>query len=284
MILGNLNQARQFLPSLNLTLDNDRFNDFFRRAQAWLVNNIVGEEVEEILEMDIALTAEDTHEELRTLCQRVIAEKALLDAVPEMDMQLTEAGFAVQNNDDFTPASSQRVDRLMAKMPERIAADIDALVRFLLKNSVDEESAYSYWRVSEQFKHLTAAFIPLWEEYNKIAIPPATNYEDFFRAIPNMAILMKKVAAYYVSAEEVERLVELYRDGEALQVHRVAIAELKRVGVAAYNHDEKAARESAISAREVMLSDPDYFTAFKDSKAFGNTTINLDGGKMVNFL
>ena len=284
MILNNMNEARRFLPSLNLTLGNDRFNDFFRRAQAWLVNNIVGEEVEEILEMDIALTAEDTHKELRTLCQRVIAEKALLDAIPEMDMQLTEAGFAVQNNDDFTPASAQRVDRLMEKLPERIAADIDALVLFLLKNSVNEESAYSYWRGSEQFNHLTAAFIPLWEEYNKIAIPPATNYEDFFRAIPNMAILMKKVAAYYVSAEEVERLVELYRDGEALQVHRVAIAELKRVGVAAYNHDEKAARESAISAREVMLSSPDDFPSFKSSKAFNNLTINLDGGKTVNFL
>ena len=284
MILENLNQARQFLPSLNLTLGNDRFNDFFRRAQAWLVNLILGDEIEETLEIDIELTAEDTHKELRTLCQRVIAEKALLDAIPEMDMQLTEAGFAVQNNDEYTPASSQRVDRLVAKMPERIAADIDAIVRFLLKNSADDESAYPYWRGSEQFRHLTAAFIPLWEEYNKIAIPPTTNYEDFFRAIPNMALLMKKVAAYYVSAEEVERLIELYRDGEALQVHRVAIAELKRVGVAAYNHDEKAARESAISARDVMLSAPDYFTAFKDSKASNNSAINLDGGKMVNFL
>lgn len=284
MILNNMNEARRFLPSLNLTLGNDRFNDFFRRAQAWLVNNILGEDIENTLEMDIALTAEDTHEELRTLCQRVIAEKALLDAIPEMDMQLTEAGFAVQNNDDFTPASAQRVDRLMAKLPERIAADIDALVRFLLKNSVDEESAYSYWRVSEQFNHLTAAFIPLWEEYNKIAIPRVSSYEDFYRAIPNMAILMKKVAAYYVSADEVDRLVELYRDGETLQVHRVAIAELKRVGVAAYNHDEKAARESAISAREVMLSSPDDFTSFKSSKAFNNSTINLDGGKTVNFL
>lgn len=284
MILNNMNEARRFLPSLNLTLDNDRFNDFFRRAQAWLVNNILGEDIENTLEMDIALTAEDTHEELRTLCQRVIAEKALLDAIPEMDMQLTEAGFAVQNNDDFTPASAQRVDRLMEKLPERIAFDIDAIVRFLMTNSADGQSAYSYWRGTEQFKHLTAAFIPLWEEYNKIAIPPATNYEDFFRAIPIMAIEMNKVASYYVSGEEIERLLELYRDGETLPAHSSAIVALKRVGVFAFKNDRHSAMDFAISARKLMLSMPDYFTAFKNSKAFNNITVNLDGGKTVNFL
>ena len=34
MILSNTKEAVQFLPSLNLTLENDRFTDFFRRAQA----------------------------------------------------------------------------------------------------------------------------------------------------------------------------------------------------------------------------------------------------------
>ena len=283
MILNNINQAQQFLPSLNLTQANDRFRDFFRRAQEWLVSHVIGEEVEETLEMDISLTDEDTHKDLRLLCQRVIAEKALLDAIPEMDMQLTEAGFAVQNNDQMTPASAQRVDRLMSKLPERIANDMDALVRYLMKNST-EDAAYDYWRGSEQFKLLTGAFMPLFEEFNKLAIPPAKTYEEFYAALFPMAKAMKKTAAYYVSGEEVDRLVELYRDGEALQVHRMAIAELKGVAAAAFRKDDKAARDYAISAREVMLSDPDSFTAFKASSAFNSPTVNLDGGRMVNFL
>ena len=284
MILSNITQAQQFLPSLNLTLENNRFNDFFRRAQEWLVSHIVGDGIEDILEIDMNVGEQDIHADLRLMCQRVIAEKALLDAIPEMDMQLTEAGFAVQNNQDFSPASSQRVDRLLAKMPERIAADVDALVRFLMKKSGTEQSAYSDWRSTDQFKYLTAAFVPYFEEYNKIALPKANTYETYYAALDTVAREMAKVADYYVSKAEVERLVELYRDGEALQVHRVAITELKVVGIAAFCGDMAHARNAAVNARETMLGSPDSFPEFKASSAFNSPTVNLDGGNMVNML
>lgn len=283
MILSNITQATQFLPSLNLTLANDRFNDFFRRGQAWLVSHVIGEEVEEILEMEVSLEAPDDHAELRLLCQRVIAEKALLDAIPEMDMQLTEAGFAVQNNDDFSPASSQRVDRLITKMPERIAADVDALVRFLMKTSVGN-GAYGYWRSSDQFNYLTAAFMPQIEDYNRYAMPKAKTYEEYYLSIPLMANIIKNVAAYYVSGEEIDRLKELYRDNDLLDIHRTAIRGLREVAAAGYSGDTNRARNAAVCVRNIMLTDPDSFPAFKASPAYNTPTVNLDGGKLVNML
>ena len=287
MILKDTPQARQFLPSLNLTLANDRFNDFFRRSQQWLVEHIIGDALESLLEAEINLTQTDNHAELRLACQRVIAEKAFLDAIPEMDMQLTEAGFAVQNNDDFAPASAQRVDRLAATLPGRIAVDVDAIVRYLLRSSEDGSMAprpYVSWRSTDQFNYLTAAFIPLFEQYNMLGVPPMKGYDEFYNAIPLMAKEMKKVAAYYVSAAEIDRLLELFRDGEALQIHREAIADLKGVAAAAYNKDIVHARNYAICARCTMLSAPDYFPEFKASDASKPITANLDGGKTVNFL
>lgn len=294
MILSNIKEAAKYLPSLNLDLANDRLNDFFCRAQEWLVSHIIGEEIEEVLEMEVSSNSTDDHADLRQHCQRIIAEKGLLDATPEMDMQLTEAGFAVQNNDNFSPASSQRVDRLITKMPERIAADVDALVRYLMKNSVSsvsdgesEETSsapYDYWRSSEQFNYLTAAFIPMFEDYNRHALQPAETYEKYYTAIPIIAKEMKKTADYFVSKEEVDRLVNLYRHGETLQVHCLAIQELKTVAVAAYCKDVKSARNAAVCARDIMLENLDYFTAFAASPAAKQKDINLDGGKTVNFL
>ena len=168
-------------------------------------------------------------------------------------------------------------------MPERIAQDIDGLVRFLLKTSTGN-GAYGYWRSSDQFNYLTAAFVPCFEEYNKIALPKANTYEAYYAALDTVAREMVKVADYYVSKAEIERLVELYRDGEALQVHRVAIAELKVVGIAAFCGDIAHARNAAVNARETMLGNPDSFPEFKASSAFNSSNINLDGGKMVNFL
>ena len=290
MILKNITQAQKFLPSLNLTLENSRFDDFFSRAQEWLVSHIVGSSIEDVLEADVNITDVDIHKELRMKCQRVIAEKAMLDAIPEMDMQLTEAGFAVQDNDDFSPASAQRVDRLLAKMPERIAADVDALVRFLMKTSIGN-GAYGHWRSSEQFKYLTEAFMPLCEEYSAyinsdflLEKKPSVNYDDFYAAIPMMGRGLRSVADYYVSRAEIDRLVELYRDNDLLEIHRKAIVSLKDCAVAALRYDMSRARNAAVQAREVMLSDPDSFIAFKASSAFNSPAVNLDGGKLVNML
>lgn len=290
MILSNTQQAAEFLPSLNLTLENNRFTSFFRRAQAWLVSHIIGQDIEELLEIDIPEGATDDHEALRKLCQCVIAERALLEAIPEMDLQLTEAGFAVQNNDDFSPASAQRVDRLLAKMPERIATDTDALVGYLMKHSTTEEP-YDDWRDTDQFRRLTAVFMPSCEEYSAyinsdflLEKKPLVNYDDYYAAIPMMGRDLRSVADYYVSRAEIDRLVDLYRHDSLLEIHRKAIVCLKDCAVAALRYDAKRARNAAIEARDVMMTDPDSFPAFKASPAYNTPTVNLHGGQLVNML
>lgn len=289
MILSNTQQATEFLPSLNLSVDNNRLVSFFRRAQAWLVSHIIGEDIEELLEIDIPDGDTDDHKDLRKLCQCVIAERALLEAAPEMDMQLTEAGFAVQQNSNFVPASAQRVDRLLAKMPERIAADVDALVRFLMKHSTADEP-YDDWRGTDQFKYLTAVFITTCEEYTALCngLPngkkTAMDFDEFYNIIPLMARELREMADYYVSRAEIDRLVELYRDNELLDIHRKAIVNLKDAAMAALRYDMKRARNSAILARDVMMSDPDSFPAFKASPAYNTPTIDLNGGNFVNML
>lgn len=286
MILSTIGTAAKYLPSLNLDLANNRLDDFFRRAQIWLVSHVLGEALEEVLEA--ASRAEENHHTvLCERCQRVIAEIGLLEAIPEMDMQLTEAGFAVQNNDNFSPASAQRVDRLIAKMPERIAEDVDAIVAFLMENSFSETTdpaQYASWRETKQFMYLTAAFMPLMEDYNRRAVTPFTTYEAFYTVIPILAREMNKVAAYYVSRQEVERLLGLYRQNQLNETHEMAVSELKDAAVAAIMCDTRRARNAASAARDVMLAHIDLFPAFAASDAAKRTTVNLDGGKTVNFL
>ena len=126
--------------------------------------------------------------------------------------------------------------------------------------------------------------MPLYEIYNRYVQPPVLSYEQFYLAIPSLAKEMRVVADYYVSKEELDRLIELTRDDELLEIHRMAIGWLCHVAASAYVKDIKAARNYAIYARNVMMSDPDSFPAFKASSAFNSPTVNLDGGRMVNFL
>lgn len=283
MILSNIKQAVKYLPSLNLDLGNDRLDDFFRRAQEWLVSHIIGTNIEDVLEVDISENQEDIHADLRQYCQRIIAERGLLDAIPELDMQLTEAGFAVQNNENFSPASAQRVDRLISKMPDRIKTDIDALVRFLMKTSTGN-GAYGYWRNSDQFNYLTASFLPYCAEFDNLSKTTDKPYDYFYAACALLPGEMERTADYYVSKGEVERLVELYRDDNLQDIHRKAIALLKEVAVYSYMCDQRKAIHSAVCARDIMLENLDSFPAFAASPAASQKAINLDGGKTVNFL
>ena len=288
MILNNINEARRFLPSLNLTLDNARFEDFFRRAQQWLVSRVIGTETESVIDNCLTVGTDGPLLKLATLCQRVIAEKALYDAIPEMDMQLTEAGFAVQNNDRFAPASAQRVDRLLDTLPGRIATDIDTLVAYMSDHTQAIEHRIG-WYGSEQHKRLTSCFVPYWKEMESglkkyRQQTEVFDYDHFYNMLRPGANETRALAAYYISVAEYDRLLSLYRDGQLTEVQRDAVSHLKEAAIAKLAREPRQAINEVIECRNVMLSDPDSFPEFKASDTFTKQSVNLDGGKTVNFL
>lgn len=288
MILHDISEAKQYLPSLNLTPANDHFTDFFSRAQRWLVSRVIGETVESKIDNNQPIAADDPRLPLATLCRRVIAEKALLDAIPEMDMQLTEAGFAVQDNDNFSPASAQRVERLLATLPGRIAMDVDALVEYLFDHTQENEYRL-VWYGSDQFKKLTSCFVPYWKEMESglkkyRQQTEGFDYERYYNMLRPGANETKALTAYYISEAEFDRLLSLYRNGTLTDVQKTAVSHLKEAVLAELACAFGQARNEVIECRNVMLSDPDSFTEFKASKAFPKRSINLDGGKTVNFL
>ena len=96
MILKDIETASRYLPSLNWKMDSTRLNDFFDRSQKWVVEKIIGTDIEDLLEAALQEGQEDPHADLRKLTCRVIGEEAYLCAVAEMDLQLSEADERVR--------------------------------------------------------------------------------------------------------------------------------------------------------------------------------------------
>lgn len=286
MIVSNLEQAKAYLPSVNTLVANDRLTDFFRRAQEWVSEKIIGTDIEGTLEIDIPENAPDPHERLRMIVSRVICELAYSDAVSELDLQLSEAGFVVQSNQMVSPASQQRMDRLVASLKERMMNDCDSLVRYLIKNSV-ARAAYDDWRGTEQYAYLTQAFTPTMEDAVRSTMTgedaPST-WPDFHGLLPEMAQAIQNVAAPYVSQEELARLIELYRDGETLNVHNRAIGHLRRVAVKETLGDHAGAVMAAIQARKVMVANEGSFLDFAASDRRTLDTVNFGNGPSMNCL
>lgn len=280
MILQDINTASQFLPSLNLTISNTRLNDFFQRSQLWVVNKIIGPSIEAMLDTQ---EQDETHLELKKMVQRLIAVRTYLTAIPEMDLQMSEAGFVVQSNDYMSPASKDRTANLIKNLELRLREDADNVVLYLWQNS-GVNMPYTVWRTSQQFYYLSSAFLPYSYLYDQV-VPPNQRLQSWctwYDSIPKMGEALENIFSTYVSDAEIERLRDMYRANLLSQVHFKVIRRFVKGVAAAVRGDDRSARCSAIEARNIMLHNLNDFPEFANSDCRNLPYTSLNAGRIIN--
>lgn len=291
MIVKTTSEMKRHLLSFNLKLDEameSRFSSFLARAQEWVTDKIIGDQLETALEPGANIGQNDPHEKLRGLVGRVISELAYLNSVGESDLQRSEAGFVVQNNDKMSPASLQRVERLIQSLNERINSDCDSLVNYLLKNSVPDEenpSPYEDWRDTPQFEFLTDAFIPTMGVMRQnTSSVPVQRWTEFYDLQPKMNIALRTSVARYVSIEQIDALLSDYRTDELQDIQRKVLRWLRMAVLAEVTNADNATH-FAIEARNYMLQHESSFPEFVASDCYElPSPFNLGEGTVANLL
>ena len=286
MIVSKPEQVRKHLPSYNFKVGPDRLNDFLQRAQEWVTEYIIGESIAADLEAPVQEGHTDQHANLRTLTSRVICEHAYLTAAAEMDLQLSEAGFVVQNSNGVAPASQQRVDRLVQSLGGRMNDDCDALVKYLLKESKGGR-LYEEWRGTEQYSYLTQAFTPTMSELRQHSNRQLEGgWREFLELLPQLNLSMRTTLADYVSIEQVEAMLEIYRDyyGYLGAVHRNVLRWFIMSAMADIDGQTDNAIHFAIEARGYMLLHQADFADFVNSDRFNLPDVDFGEGPVANLL
>ena len=278
-----------YLPNVNWKMATNRLDDFIEVAQNNLVNRVLGSTLETTLEVNVGET--DSHAVLRALVKRVIITSAFLDAIPVLDLQLSEAGFVVQNNQAVSPASKERVEQLKKAISQRKSQALDILTRFLLDNSRDNNSMYPDWRGTEQFDHLSSGMIFGVEEYKrnfatvKSFQDVVMTWDGYYKMIPKMKVVLHGLVAEYISEEYACELLEKKRDAETLiPVEREVLDYVCLAIVAGSIDDNDLAHKMAIHANNIMKNHIDDFVTFSNSDKYKRTEINLGDGAVANML
>ncbi len=281
MIVTSHEEVQKYLPSYALKVKVDRIKDFLDRAQQWVSDCIIGPDIEAILEIDIAEGAPDPHERLRTFTSRAICELAYITMVAEMDLQLSEAGFVVQNNDNMSPASQQRTEKLVQSLHSRLCSDCDNLVKLLLT-----DSAYDDWKITDQFNYLTNNFMPTTIVARMYAPSSMqmTKWHEFYELQPKMSESLRGPVANYVSNDQIEALLLLYRM-EGLNENQKKVLRWIRMATLGHVTGSPNADHFAIEARQWMLKHETDFPEFVASDRYElPKPFDAGDGTVANFL
>lgn len=264
MLVEGYFEMKPFLPAVEMKGNPLIFDDALDVAQDNLVNDILGVALESQLEARL-----ESDVKLLKLCQRVISQQAFLKCIPELDLVLTDAGFAVVNNEKVTMASKERVNALSNSLQSKLDESKDALVSYLLKTE-----QYDDWRGTEEFARLSDGLILTFREFKDAAVynsRTASAYPRTWSAFLELnsalnVALMTDVASY-ISKDYAVEIIEKIRDKEIFLPVEKKVLKLVKIAVAAYAlGDRQLGLDQVLAAVAVMKSNITDFPTFAVSE------------------
>ena len=282
MIVRDYNEMKPFLPAMEMKGEPTIFQDALRTAQERLTEFILGSDLEALLEQ------RDEHQsDLLRRCQRIISVDAFLSSIPEMDLVLTDAGFAVINTQDMAPASKERIQRLFDTMQRKLDDNLDGLVRYLVRTS-----QYNPWRGTEQFARLSDGLIMTLAEFRDAAVlNPITEpawpkrWKEFLDLNSALNVALTTTVASYISTEYADEILEKMRDLESFFPKERVVLKLIKTAIAAIAMgDNETGVRQAIKAAQYMKANPDDFPTFMASAAAHDLTLTYTDTPIFSLL
>lgn len=274
MLVDSIDEMRRFLPAIMMKGSPEVFNDALEVAQAALVEDILGQDLESRLEKK-----DEQDRRLLKMVQRIISIQAFLSAIPEMDLVLTDAGFAVTENEQMAPASQQRVQALMQSLASKLDDSKDRLVLFLLRSS-----DYESWRGTEEFGRLSDGLIMTFSEFKDVAVlnnitaaAYPKGWSEFLKLSNALNIALMTDVASYISKDYAEEILERTRDKEPFSHAEQAVLQHVKTAIAALAMgDRKTGMDQVMEAVTDMKKDPDSFPTYTASAEAMDLSLSHD--------
>lgn len=225
MILKTLNEFQSAVPTAAGVREWSDLETFVRSAETWLKRNILGiplyDKIVEILDGGSGSGESFVSDELKLICQGVIANHAYWDAIPFLDLVHTDSGFGVIQSTSKAPASKERVDRLRAQCLIRRDALVDDLIAYLY----DNDQYHDLWKGDTVFSEMFNSLLPtveIFRRYNNIA-----DRATLDKLRPSIVAVQNTIVADAISQELVDELVESQKDNDFTAHHNEILSTLR---------------------------------------------------------
>jgi hypothetical protein len=123
MLIKNAEHLREFFPNTLLEIDDEI--SFFDKVSHYLNFN------EKWLEHNVLASGYEQSETVINIASRIVANFAIADAIPSLDIVLTPNGLGVVSTDTIAPASKERVERLIDSLRKSAYVHMNILIENL---------------------------------------------------------------------------------------------------------------------------------------------------------
>ncbi len=202
--------------------------------------------------------------------QACIGKFALAIGAPDLDVNLSESGFGVVNNQNLAPASKDRVAAFIKNQEELGYLALERMLRFLEENKDDYES----WTDSEGYTTKWDFFIPNAAVFSKI-IPINESRKTYFDMMPAMSLAEAEHITPKLGIDFASKLKLLQKEdgltGEYLEAMKLVQKAAAYFTMFASTNDDQYYRHGSVwmNAMVKYLQDnADALTEFKEGEAY----------------
>jgi len=211
MILKTLDQFQKAIPTAVAIENFSDVEPYIRSAELWIKTQVLGKDL-----YDLVAGETFADEDLLQLCRSVIGNHSFWDAIPFLDLVLTNNGFAVISAQNKVPASKERVDRLRENCLVRRDSEVELLIAFL----EDHPDYHDEWKGSPAYSVMSECLIRTATELQQYSQWTGTR-RDFLQLRPKMIQQTMTKLEPVFSKDYIEELIEKQRD------HDVTAGDLK---------------------------------------------------------
>jgi hypothetical protein len=255
MILKSLEQFQKAIPTAVAIENFSDVEPYIRSAELWIRNQVLGKDLYDLVDGD---TFAD--EDLLQLCRSVIGNHAFWDAIPFLDLVLTNNGFAVISAQNKVPASKERVDRLRENCLVRRDSEVELLIAFL----EDHPDFHDEWKGSPAYSVMTDCLIRTATELAQYGNWEGTR-RDFLKLRPKLIQeTMTKLEPVF-STDYINELIEKQRDNDVTDGDLKIIVLLKYALGSLVNGNTEAAAKIAGDALRYIDKHPTDFATYAAS-------------------
>jgi hypothetical protein len=258
MILTTLELFQKAIPTAVAIENFDDIEPYIRSAELWIENQVLGATLYELVAGDSFSDAD-----LLQLCRSVIANHAFWEAIPFLDLVLTNNGFAVISAQNKVPASKERVDRLREQCLVRRDSETELLITFLEAHS----DYHDEWKGSTAFSVMTDCLIRTATELQQYGNWEGTR-RDFLKLRPQLIHETMARLEPVFSTDYINELIEKQRDNDVTDGDLKVITLLKYALGCLINGNTEAAEKIAGDALRYMDNHQSLFATYFASSEY----------------